>query len=222
MRILVVEDDEILADNLRLSLSSWGHEPDISNNGTTAIARLKEGTYDLAILDIELPDISGLEVCAEYRKTGGSALVLFLTGRNSMHDKLLGYEVEADEYICKPFSFEELKARLEALMRRTGPLNHDTLVYRSISLNTANRQVQFQDKQIKLAPLEFALLEFLMRHSAVTFSAEQLIERVWTADSMVSAESVRSAIKGIRKKLRDAGAQDVIENIPATGYRLRN
>jgi DNA-binding response OmpR family regulator len=220
LRVLVVEDEETLADNLRILLASWGYEVVVCHTGVTAITELCTDAYDLALLDVGLPDTNGFAVCSEYRKAGGKALIIFLTGRDCIQDKLEGFTNEADDYICKPYNSEELKARVEAIMRRAGNLNHDVLTHNEVCLNPRNHVVTYQSKSVSLAPIEFALLEFLMRYAPATFSAEQLLERVWRSDAGVSTESVRSAVRGVRKKLQAAGCPEIIQNVPAIGYRL--
>lgn len=227
-KALVAEDDALLAltivDVLKVEHYTVEHVPD----GEEALFRLKSYNYDLIVLDWEMPKMTGVEVCKAFRQQGGSTPVLILTGKGAEMDKVAGLDAGADDYLVKPFSVPELCARLRALLRRSGDSASKTNLLQAgeISLDTKTCEVKVQGKTVSLLPKELAILEFLLRHPNQFFSSKALIERVWSSESEVGEETLRSNISRLRSKLdgaksqNDKGARSCIETERGLGYRL--
>jgi len=215
-KILVVEDDLELSGVIGDWLAAENHSVDIVHNGQEARDRLKHYNYDMAILDWQLPVITGVELCKGYRASGGTMPILMLTGLRAVENRIEGLDAGADDYLMKPFELSELSARMRALLRRPAQYGGKTLKARNITLETDTYRVMVGDKDITLLPKEFALLEFLMRHPNQVFSSEALIDRVWPSDSEASPDTVRTYVNRLRKKV-DA---DVIRTIHGIGYKL--
>jgi len=220
-KVLLVEDDEEIAFSIRDWLSAEQHIVDIVHNGTEGLDLMSNFHYDLVVLDINLPDMNGIEVCSTYRNNGGNACVLMLTGNDRIVDKEHGLDAGADDYLTKPFHPRELSARLRALMRRSqrGGKASATLEIRGIELDPAAKRVSRDGVEIQLLPKEFALLEFLMRHQGEVFSQEALLERVWSSESEVSPDTVRVHIRRLRQKLGFEG-DTLIKTLHRQGYLL--
>lgn len=219
-KILLVEDDRHLAGTVRDFLKFENYLVETTETGTDALDLLRAFEYDLVILDISLPKLSGLEVARQYRESGGSTFILMLTGKDTVPDKELGFDAGADDYLTKPFHLKELSARVRALLRRPKNLCADVLKYRNIILERGSFRVTRDGQDVHLPRMEFALLEFLMRHPDQVFSAEALLERVWTSDSERSAETIRSCVKKLRSKIDTDGQPSLIKNVHGVGYKL--
>jgi DNA-binding response OmpR family regulator len=222
-KILYVEDDRDLAMVVADEMEEEKHVVEAVSNGLDGYERLKMSQFDLIVLDIDLPGMSGIEILRNYRASGGTTAVLMLTGKSEVEDKLQGLDLGADDYLTKPFSMRELCARIRALLRRPTAVVTNTICVGALTLDTAKGVLSRGGKEIRLQPQDFALLEFLMKHPGQLFSAEALMERVWKFDSQVSHDGLRSAIKRIRKACDLSGNLDesVIETLPKLGYRLR-
>jgi len=217
-KILVVEDDLELSGVIGDWLAAENHSVDIVHDGQEARDRLKHYNYDMAILDWQLPVMSGVELCKGYRASGGTMPILMLTGLRAVENRIEGLDAGADDYLMKPFELSELSARMRALLRRPAQYGGKTLKARNITLETDTYRVTVDDKDVTLLPKEFALLEFLMRHPNQVFSSEALIDRVWPSDSEASPDTVRTYVNRLRKKV-DA---DVIRTIHGIGYKLES
>lgn len=204
-------------------LKKDGHSVVHADCKASATELLAKDSYDLIILDWELPDGSGVDICKDFRAGGGSTPILMLTGKSKTTDKEIGLDSGADDYLIKPFSFQELKARLRALMRRSArPLSQNVLSCGNLTLDPANFHASLDEKYLQLVPKEFAILEFLMRNPNQVFSAESLISHVWTADEVVSPDTLRTYIMNLRRKV-DPGKQDSrIETVHGIGYRFKS
>ncbi|MCA9817800.1 MAG: response regulator transcription factor [Candidatus Obscuribacterales bacterium] len=220
-KILIVEDDLTLADYVKRWLESENHVVDHLDDGQEAISHLKIYEYDVVVLDVGLPGMSGIEVIRTYRQAGGKTPVIFLTGKDSIDDKMTGLDSGGDDYLTKPFNVKELSARIRALLRRTPDVNKDSLTYHDISMDTSTRTVKRGTRDVKLSAKEFALLEFLMRHPEQVFSAQALIDRVWTSYSDVSPESVRTYVTRLRSKIDDKDKPTIIQSLYGAGYKLK-
>jgi len=221
-KILLVEDDEPLALTIEKSLTVEHYTVERAVDGEEGWARLIGSDFDLVILDWNLPGRSGLSICREYRERGGSTPILMLTGKTAIHEKEAGFESGADDYLTKPFSMRELSVRIKALMRRPPKLIPKILQVGDIRLDPVNFNVWRGEQSVQLMPIDFALLEFLMRNPNSTFSQDALIQRVWHSDKDATSDSLRSAIRRIRQKLDDDSGESIIETIPRVGYRLRS
>lgn len=219
-KILVVEDNQELSDNVRDWLRGEQHIVDCCSDGVEALAYLKTYEYDAIVLDWTLPKMSGLEVCKQYRAQGGTTPILMLTGRRTVDDKESGLDAGADDYLTKPFEVRELSARLRALMRRATKASGTTLKFGNIELDNEAHRVMRDGKEIQLMPKEFAILELMMSYPTKVFSAEALIERVWASDTDTSPEIVRKYINRLRNQVDVDGSPSIIRTVHGVGYGL--
>ena len=224
MHVLVVEDDQRLRRLLKRLLEEDRHVVEVAADGATAIS-LATGTpgIEAVILDVGLPDISGLDVARQIRATGIDLSILMLTARDTVGDRVSGLDAGADDYLVKPFAFEELSARLRALSRRSGPgarRAEPKLVAGAIELDEAARQVTVGGDPVDLSPREFSLLECLLRHAGQTLSRDQLLDQAWPFSVAVTPNAVDAYVHYLRSKLGSASAQ--LETIRGVGYRLAN
>jgi two-component system OmpR family response regulator len=222
VHILVVEDDQRLRRLLKRLLEEDRHVVEVAADGASAVA-LATGTpgIDALILDVGLPDISGLEVARRIRAAGIEVSILMLTARDTVGDRVSGLDAGADDYLLKPFAFEELSARLRALSRRgtAGPRRSDPkLTAGAIELDEAARQVTVGGAAIELSPREFSLLECLLRHAGQTLSRDQLLDQAWPFSVAVTPNAVDAYVHYLRAKLGPASGQ--LETVRGVGYRL--
>ena len=223
MHVLVVEDDPRLGRMLRRLLGDDHHVVELAATGREGL-ELADGLNGLEalILDLGLPDIDGLEVARQLRARGSTLPILMLTARDSVSDRVRGLDAGADDYLVKPFAYEELSARLRALSRRGsgGPArNGPTLRAGSICLDEARRLVTVGDRRVELSPREFALLECLLRHPDQVLSRDQLLDHAWPAGVAVTLNSVDAYVSFLRRKL-GAEAGELIQTVRGVGYRL--
>jgi DNA-binding response OmpR family regulator len=199
-KILLVEDDEKVAEAVIDSLKIAHHTVEWVVDGNEGIDRLKLYSYDLAILDWQLPSMQGIDVCRNHRSGGGAVPILMLTGRSKVLDKEEGFNSGADDYLTKPFEIRELLARVRALLRRPAAVQSQIIVLGELVLNTRECNLRKGTQVIALQPREFALIEFLMRHPNEVFSIQALLSRLWSSESEASDEAVRQCILRLRKK----------------------
>ena len=219
-KILLVEDDENLAYLLKMQLEQARYMVDHVAAGLIAISQLKIAEYDLLILDWMLPDISGVDVCRQYRGSGGRTPILMLTARGAVEDKASGLNAGADDYLVKPFHPVELNARVQALLRRPTSYAGKTLQVRDIEMDTEGNRVFKAGQEIDLTSKEFALLELLMRYPNQSFTLESILSRVWQSDSTASVDTVRTHMKTLRRKLGDSEENGIIRTKRGAGYRI--
>jgi len=215
-RILLVEDEESIAHATKSALEHERHVVDLSMTGQDAEERLRSTDYDILILDWGLPDTTGLEICRIYRQRGGTAPILFLTGRSSVRDKALGFSDGADDYLTKPFDLKELTLRINALLRRPRQMVDNILKVADIELDWVKHRVFKDGQPVQLSPTEFQLLEFFFRHQNQCFSQEALLANVWTLDSEVTVEAVKATIKRLRQKIDPE--QKLLRTLYGVGY----
>lgn len=221
-KILFVEDDTDLAGGVIAHLKTEKHVVEHCVDGESAIASLAVYNYDLLILDFMLPDINGDKLCRRFREEKVDAPILMLTGQTSIENKERGLDAGADDYLTKPFDLRELSARIRALLRRPALAATNLLTTKDLTLDAACARVIRAGKEIRLQAREFALLEFLLRHKGHVYSAEDLLDRVWTSDSESSPEAVRQTIKRLRDKIDIAGEKSLISTIVNIGYSIEN
>lgn len=219
-KILLVEDDLGLARMVRDWLTFEHHMVETADNGRDGLDKLKCYEYDIVVLDWELPEMTGIEICKEFRSKGGKTPVLMLTGKGALNDKESGFEAGADDYLTKPFHMKELSLRLKALLRRASTFTADTLQFRDLVLEPANHRVTREGKELALLPKEFSLLEFFMRHPNQVFSAEALLNRVWASETETTVDAVSTCIKRLRKKVDIEGGVSMIKTVHGVGYKL--
>jgi len=221
MHLLVVEDDERLSRALRRLLEEDRHVVDVAFDGETGLAIAEDGAgIEAVILDIGLPDISGLEVARRLRRKRSELAILMLTARDTVGDRVTGLDAGADDYLVKPFAYEELAARLRALSRRTASPSRATseLTVGPITLDEATRRVRAGSREIDLSPREFSLLECLLRHPGQTLTRDQLLDQAWPFSVAVTPNAVDAYIHYLRTKLGAEGSR--IETVRGVGYRL--
>lgn len=221
MRILIVEDEAELCDALAEGLELDGYAVDRCYNGRDAHELLMVEPYDLVVLDLNLPGMDGMDVLQEIRKVNQELKVLILSARGSVSDKVQGLDNGANDYLAKPFAFEELEARIRSLLRRNFVQENTVLVWETISLDTAKRTVWVSGRQISLTKKELAILEYFMLHPTRVISQEELMEHIWNMEADRFSNAVRVHIAMLRKKLKQELAYDPIATRIGQGYYLR-
>jgi DNA-binding response OmpR family regulator len=217
MRVLVVEDVRRLADDIAEGLRDQGMAVDVAHTGLVAAAKLDINSYDVVVLDRDLPGIHGDIVCKMITDREDPAMVLMLTAADAPADRVSGLGLGADDYLSKPFHFPELVLRLRALARRKPTAQPRTLKARDVELDPLRRRASRAGQPCDLSPKEFAVLEALLRASPGTLSAEDLLENAWNEHTDPLTKTVQVTISRLRRKL---GAPDLIETIPGVGYRI--
>ncbi len=221
MRILIVEDDTLMIHALTSILTNQNYAVEVVTDGQAAWNLIEAFEYDLVLLDVLLPKLDGISLCQQIRSHGYSMPILLLTRRDSSHDKAIGLDAGADDYVVKPFEEEELVARIRALLRRGSKVSQPVLEWDELKLDPSSCEVTYADKLLALTPKEYGLLELFLRNSRRVFSCGMILEHLWTYQDMPGEEAVRTHIKGLRQKLRAAGAADLIETVYGIGYRLK-
>jgi DNA-binding response OmpR family regulator len=221
MHILVVEDDRPLARILRKSIESSGHTVDIVADGDEGLRVARMRAHDALVLDLQLPRLSGIEVCKRLRDDGNTVPIIMLTARGAVSDRIEGLDVGADDYLAKPFSLAELQARLRALHRR-GKVEPELLRSGVLELDTSARELRVHGNVVELTGTELALLEYLMRNPGVVLSRDQLREEVWGDGFEPASNVVDIYVHYVRRKLKRAGVeQDPIRTVRGLGYAFR-
>ena len=222
MRVLVVEDDAKAARFLRQGLEEEGHAVDVAVDGVEGVQLGAVNPYDVIVLDIQLPRKNGLQVAAELRRDGTTTPILMLTGRDASADIIRGLDAGADDYLTKPFDFDELLARVRALGRRQatgGP--HGILRLGDLELDRVRRTVRRGTRRIELAPREFRLLEYFMLHAEQVLTRTSLLEKVWDMMFDPGTNVVDAHISNVRKKLEEGGEPRLIHTVRGVGYLMR-
>lgn len=201
MKILVVEDEHRIAQSIKKGLEQERYTVDIAYDGTDGFDLAISEEYDCIILDLMLPGMTGLEICSQLRKQKIHTPILILTAKGQTEDKISGLNTGADDYLTKPFSFEELLARVRALVRRPKPIADSTLVIGDLTLHTRTFAVERSGQKIILTGKEFSLLEYLMRHPGQIRTKEQIITHVWNYESNILPNTVEVNIRNIRQKI---------------------
>lgn len=221
VKILVVDDEKRMVDLVRLYMEKEGFSVDEAYDGQQALDMISETSYSLIILDLMLPVIDGWTVCRELRKKYDIPVIM-LTARGEEFDKVLGFELGADDYVVKPFSPRELTARVKALLRRTSQSIEDSpsLVFPDLTIDPTSRVVKANDEEVNLTPKEFDLLYFLAKNKDKVFTREKLLEEVWGYDFYGSLRTVDTHIKQLREKLGRSKAASYISTIWGVGYKF--
>ncbi len=223
MRVLLVEDDERIVDFVQRGLKAEGFAVEVARSGLEAVALGTEGNFQAIILDLGLPDLNGMQVCERLRGTGVATPILMLTARDTVQDKVTGLRSGADDYLTKPFAFEELLARIEVLMRRGGgEISPETKEFRiaDLVLNVETHKVMRGETIIDLTPKEFALLECFMRMPGRVLSRTRILEQVWgySADPLTNVVDVY--IRQLRRKIDDDFDLKLLKTVRGFGYKL--
>jgi DNA-binding response OmpR family regulator len=220
MRVLVVEDEPEVRDFLLRVLREAAWAADAVGRGKRALESLARSEYDLAIVDVGLPDFDGFELCRRMRERGDRTPVLLLTARNAVNDRVRGLDAGADDYLAKPFAVEELLARLRALARRPVQSLEPVLRLVDLTLDPATRQAARGETQIDLTAREFALLEFLLRNPRRVLSRAQILEHVWDDNFEPVANAVDVLVGRVRRKIDRAGVVPLLHTVRGAGYAL--
>ena len=217
MRLLVVEDERDLAEAIARGLRREGWAVDVAHDGGHALEKAEISDYDLVLLDRQIPVIHGDDVCRELHARGARARILMLTASGTVEDRIGGLDVGADDYLSKPFAFEELTARVRALLRRTSESAGPVLERGGIVLDPARHTVERDGRPLELTPKEFAVLEILLRAEGRVVSVEELLERAWDENANPFTNAVRVCVMTLRRQL---GEPLVIETVVSAGYRI--
>jgi DNA-binding response OmpR family regulator len=219
VRVLVVEDEQRLAETLAKGLRREGMAVDVSFDGASGLQKALVNSYDVIVLDRNLPGIHGDDVCRKLSAKGGPARILMLTAAGAVGDRVSGLNLGADDYLPKPFSFDELVARVRALARRVAKPAPTVLVCGDLTLDPARREARRADRELDLTKKEFGVLEVLLQADGGVVSAEELLERVWDENIDPFTNVVRVTVMTLRRKLGDP---PVLETITGVGYRINN
>jgi DNA-binding response OmpR family regulator len=220
--ILLVEDEIKLARFMELELSSEGYRVSVAHDGMTGLTLARESAPELVILDWMLPGMSGVEICRRLRTTGIKVPVILLTAKDEVGDRVAGLDAGADDYVVKPFSIEELLARIRAHLRRTQEDNQDLLQFEDLSLNRRTREVLRGGRAIELTAKEFDLLEYLLSHPRQVYTRDQILEHVWGYDFIGDSNIIEVYIRYLRLKLEENNEKRLIQTIRGVGYVLRD
>ncbi len=218
--ILVIEDEQKIADFLRRGLTYEGFQVDVRVDGESGLKAARDNPPDLVILDIMLPGLDGFEVCRRLR-AGGPVPILMLTARDSVSDRVKGLDSGADDYVVKPFHFEELIARVRALLRRSRPSEEMVLHFADLTLNVTTREVTRGTRKVELTTKEFDLLHFFMRHPRQVLPRELIYDRIWGYDFGGESNILEVYIRYLRSKLESGGEPRLIQTVRGVGYALR-
>jgi DNA-binding response OmpR family regulator len=221
MRILVVEDDKKVASFLEKGLREEGYSVDVAHDGPGGLMRAHVYDYDLLILDVMLPGMSGLEIIRDLRAREKTVPALMLTARDAREDVVLGLDAGADDYLAKPFGFDELLARIRALLRRGGAARLDRLLYDDVELDRAKHAAFRAGKRLDLTPKEFQLLDFLLVNRERVVRRTELLEKVWDLRFDPMSNVVDVHVGHLRRKLRDAGGDPLVHTVRGVGYVFR-
>lgn len=221
-RILLIEDEQELSGVIADWLNEEKHSVEQVYDGKQALERLLAGDsrFDVAILDLNLPSMNGIEICRSFRAAGGITPIIMLTAKKALSIKEVGLDSGADDYLTKPFKLRELSARIRALLRRPVQLVPTKITVKDLSLDCAARLVTKAGQPVMLVPKEFALLECLMCNAGKVMTAEQLTSNVWSQDTNISPDTLRSHLRSLRRKLGESEGDSIIQNIYGVGYKI--
>jgi len=219
-RVLVVDDDARLADSLRRALSYEGHAVEVAADGPAALVAARERPPDLVVLDVMLPGIDGVEVCRRLR-AGSDLPILMLTARDAISDRVAGLDAGADDYLVKPFAYDELLARVRALLRRREPAGRELLHCADLVMDVSGHEVRRGERVLELTALQFELLEQFLRHPRQVLERDRLLQTVWGTDSDAISNVVDVTIAGLRARLEVPNEPRLLHTVRGVGYVLR-
>jgi DNA-binding response OmpR family regulator len=221
-KLLVVEDDATLAHFLKLELTTEGYVVQVAHDGLSGLMAAREDSPDLILLDWMLPGMTGVEVCRRLRATGSTLPVILLTAKDEIPDRVEGLDAGADDYVVKPFSIEELLARIRAHLRRNQAEDPLVLLFEDLRLNRTTREIYRGDRLIELTVKEYDLLEYLLSHARQVLTRNQILERVWGYDeTMGDSNVIEVYVRYLRIKLEASGESRLIHTVRGVGYVLR-
>jgi len=223
-KILIVEDEEKLSRVLELELTYENYETKIANNGKDALLLMEKEAWDLVLLDIMIPELSGLEVLRRLRKTDYDTPVILLTARDQVHDKVSGLDLGANDYVTKPFQIEELLARIRAHLRKSTKQTKESTVLKvgELTVDVHTRQVIRENKEIELTPREYDLLVYLMQNNNIVLTRDQIVEQVWGYDYYGDTNVVDVYIRYVRQKVDKDFTTPYIQTVRGVGYMMKD
>lgn len=221
IKLLVVEDDKVLSNNIKEILAAIGEITQVYD-GSEGLFELESGVYDLAILDLMMPEMNGYEVLAKIRKEKIQPPVLILTAKDSLEDKIEGFERGADDYLTKPFYREELIMRVKALLKRSlGLFDENVLKYKDISCDLKSNEVLYKEQVLPIQGKEFELLVYFLQNKGIILTKEQIFDRIWGFDSDTTITVIEVYMSNLRKHLRSTGLDKEIKTLCNVGYILQ-
>ena len=222
MKILLVEDDELVAEVLSKALTTQHYLVDLATDGQAGVELAEAFEYDLILLDLLLPKLDGISFCKQRRQAGDRTPILLLTAQDTSTNKVAGLDAGADDYMVKPFDLHELLARIRALLRRGSSVTMPVLEWGNLRLNPSSCEVRYAEQVLSVTPKEYSLLELFLRNTQRIFSQSALLDHLWSFEESPLENTVRAHIKSLRQKLKKAGAAgDLIETVYGLGYRLK-
>ncbi|MGI9666652.1 MAG: response regulator transcription factor [Acidimicrobiia bacterium] len=219
-QILVAEDDEAIASSVRRALTYEGHTVTVARDGAEALKLAFAQRFDLCVLDVMMPEVDGVEVCRRIRADGDTP-ILMLTAKDAIEDRVIGLDAGADDYLVKPFAYEELLARVRSLLRRTEPGGRETLRIGDVVADVDGLEVARSGKRVEMTALEFRLLEYFMRNERIVLSRSRILENVWGLDADTTSNIVDVYVRYLRNKLEEHGGDRIIHTVRGAGYVMR-
>ncbi|MDD4493520.1 MAG: response regulator transcription factor [Eubacteriales bacterium] len=220
MRLLIIEDEEKLAKMLSQGLKPYGYAVDMAFDGAGGEQRAAEVDYDAILLDLNLPDRDGLQVCSNLRENGCTSPILMLTARSSVTDRTKGLDIGADDYLIKPFALDELRARIQALQRRRYGMSQSVMSIGALQINSSKHLAFYNNKMLEITYREFDILEYIGCNYPGIVSIENILEHVWTGELDPFSNVARVHLVNLKRKLENAAGKSLIENVKGLGYRL--
>ena len=220
-QILVVEDEVKLARLLELELAQEGYDVTLAHDGLAGLTEARGGSPDLIILDWMLPGISGVEICRRLRSTGMQTPIILLTAKDEVSARIEGLDAGADDYVIKPFSLEELLARVRSNLRRQNPADADVLEFADLRMDRKSREVRRGDRAMELTVKEYELLEYLLAHPKQVITRDQILEKVWGYDFMGDSNIIEVYVRYLRLKLEAEGEPRLVQTVRGVGYVIR-
>ncbi len=220
MRVLVIEDEQKVANFISQGLQEEGYEVEVAYDGRQGLELEKQSTFDIILLDLMIPEIDGLEVLKRIRERGSHVPVLIITAKSSKEDVVRGLDTGSDDYLTKPFSFEELLARIRALLRRGTPQDTHILKYKDVVLNPYNRTLSISSQEVELTEKEFLMMELMLKNSEKALSRREIAEYVWQ-NTTDSTNIVDVYINFLRKKIESISRKKLIQTVRGIGYILK-
>lgn len=223
-KILIVEDEAKLSRVIQLELSYEGYATEIAENGKDALTKIEEQDWDLVLLDIMIPELSGLEVLRRVRRTDLLTPIILLTARDEIHDKVSGLDLGANDYVTKPFQIEELLARIRVHLRKTPnrEVKTEKIIFGDLTVDVETRQVSRENENIELTPREFDLLVYLMENKNIVLTRDKIMEHVWGYDYMGDTNVVDVYIRYVRQKVDKGFVDAYIQTVRGVGYTIRD
>lgn len=222
MKVLIIEDDDRISLPIKEDMERQHHFVDLACDGKVGMELGLSVEYDVIVLDLMLPTLDGMTICANLRKNGCGSAIIMITGRRKASDKIQGLDCGADDYLAKPFEIDELMARIRAVLRRGGECRQPVMRLGELLVDTNSHLVKYSSTQLHLTPMEYRILEHFLRNPGRVYTKSELIDKLWPYDQSPTNFVIKTHIKELRKKLLMAGASpNLIETVYGIGYRLR-